>query len=70
MRKVKSALDKGGVRRSGTPEPVEPPDLHPHEQALHVDTSADKDIDKQLAEAQRKSEDHNLLDDKNPATPN
>ena len=36
---------------------------------MHVDTSKDKEIDEQLAEAQRKSEDVNLLDDKSPATP-
>ncbi len=69
MRAVKSALDKGGVRRAGTPAPAMAPSVPPVEHAMHVDTSKDKEIDAQLAEAQRKSEDVNLLDDKNPASP-
>ncbi|MGO4549494.1 mechanosensitive ion channel domain-containing protein [Lysobacter sp. 2RAF19] len=69
MRAVKSALDKGGVRRAGTPAPAVAPSAPTVEHAMHVDTSKDKEIDAQLAEAQRKSEDVNLLDDKNPASP-
>lgn len=69
MRAVKSALDKGGVRRAGTPAPAVEPSMPTVEHAMHVDTSKDKEIDAQLAEAQRKSEDVNLLDDKNPSTP-
>lgn len=70
MRAVKAALDRNGVRRAGTtPPPAILPTPAPQEHPMHVDTSADKEIDKQLAEAQRKSEDQNLLDDKNPSTP-
>ena len=70
MRKVKAALDKGGVRRAGTtPPPTAMVAPAQQEHPMHIDTSADKEIDKQLAEAQRKSEDQNLLDDKNPSTP-
>ena len=70
MRAVKGALDRAGVRRAGTAAPPALlPTPAPQEHAMHVDTSADKEIDNQLAEAQRKSEDQNLLDDKNPSTP-
>ncbi|MUV14475.1 mechanosensitive ion channel family protein [Noviluteimonas gilva] len=69
MRAVKSALDKGGVRRAGTPAPAVHSSTPTTEHAMHVDTSKDKEIDEQLAEAQRKTEDVNLLDDKAPATP-
>ncbi|KGQ20419.1 Small-conductance mechanosensitive channel [Lysobacter dokdonensis DS-58] len=69
MRAVKSALDKGGVRRAGMPASAVQPAMPTMEHAMHVDTSKDKDIDAQLAEAQRKTEDVNLLDDKSPATP-
>ena len=70
MRKVKGALDRAHVRRAGVaapPSAVAVPT--PQEHAMHVDTSKDKEIDAQLAAAQRKSEDQNLLDDKNPSTP-
>jgi small conductance mechanosensitive channel len=70
MRAVKGALDVHGVRRAGVPAatPAEPsPALH--ERVLHADTSADSEIDAQLAEAQRAKDSENLLEDKNPATP-
>jgi len=68
MRVVKRALDDHGVRRAGTPAPVAavPPE---HEAPMHADTSADKEIDAQLAQAQRKKENENLLDDQAPEKP-
>ena len=72
MRSVKSALEKAGVHRAGTiapPQPEPAAERVAPEQAIHVDTSKDVEIDEQLAAAQRKSEDVNLLEDKSPATP-
>ena len=69
MRAVKAALDDHGVRRAGTPlPPAELPAQAPQERKAEVDTSADREIDAQLADAQRKQEPDNLLDDRNPAT--
>ena len=70
MRAVKSAMEDNGVRRAGVPARVEEPEPMPEpERPAMVDTSADKEIDDQLAAAQRKSDPDNLLDDKNAATP-
>lgn len=68
MRVVKRALDDHGVRRAGTPAPDEAPPPE-HEAPMHADTSADKEIDAQLAQAQRRKEGENLLDDQSPSTP-
>ena len=68
MRVVKRALDDHHVRRAGTPEPDVP--MAPAMEApMHADTSADKEIDAQLAKAQQEKEGENLLDDKSPSTP-
>jgi small-conductance mechanosensitive channel len=70
MRAVKAALEDNGVRRAGTTAPEsELPGFPPQERVAPADTSADKEIDAQLAEAQRANDADNLLDDKNPATP-
>jgi small-conductance mechanosensitive channel len=64
MRAEKQALDKHGVRRAGTPAlAVERPAPPPHEHPA-TDTSADREIDAQLKDAQRKQETDNLLEDK------
>jgi small-conductance mechanosensitive channel len=70
MRAVKAAIDDNGIRRAGTHAPAtEIPTAPPQEHAMPADTSADKEIDAQLAQAQRAKEPENLLDDKDPATP-
>jgi len=64
MRAVKGALDKHGVRRAGTAPPVAAHAVTMHETPIAADTSADREIDAQLADAQRKQETDNLLEDK------
>ena len=52
MRTVKSALEKAGVHRAGTLAPPQPEPVAERvapEQAMHVDTSKDVEIDEQLA---------------------
>ncbi|BCT93433.1 hypothetical protein LYSHEL_24570 [Lysobacter helvus] len=71
MRAVKGALDDHGVRRAGTQPPAAEIPMHApqEEQAAPADTSVDKEIDAQLAAAQRANDAENLLDDRNAATP-
>jgi small conductance mechanosensitive channel len=70
MRAVKRTLDDNGVRRAGTPAQTIEVAAHPQpELAAPADTSVDKDIDAQLAAAQRANDAENLLDDRSAATP-
>ena len=59
MRAAKSALDDAGIRRAGVP----PGSITPPTPTTPADTSVDRDIDEQLAEAQRANDAENLLDD-------
>ncbi|HZV24236.1 MAG TPA: mechanosensitive ion channel family protein [Luteimonas sp.] len=59
MRAAKAALDDAGIRRAGVP----PGGIHPPAPTAPADTSVDRDIDEQLAEAQRANDAENLLDD-------
>jgi len=68
MRRVKRALDDQGIRRAGVPASAIAPPAQP-EYTPPADTSADKEIDAQLAQAQRAKDSENLLDDRNPSTP-
>jgi small conductance mechanosensitive channel len=61
MRAAKTAIDRAGIRRAGVPADAPPP---PRVREAPADTSVDRDIDDQLAEAQRESGADNLLDKK------
>ena len=61
MRATKTAIDRAGVRRAGVPADAPPP---PRVREPPADTSVDRDIDDQLAEAQRASDADNLLEKK------
>lgn len=58
MRAAKAALDDAGIRRAGVP----PGAIAPQAPTAPADTSADHEIDEQLAEAQRANDADNLLD--------
>jgi hypothetical protein len=64
MRAAKTAIDRAGIRRAGVPADAPPP---PRVREAPADTSVDRDIDDQLAEAQRESDADNLLEKKVPA---
>jgi small-conductance mechanosensitive channel len=61
MRAAKTAMDDAGIRRAGVPAGA----LQMHAPSTPADTSVDRDIDQQLAEAQRASDADNLLDPAN-----
>jgi small conductance mechanosensitive channel len=61
MRAAKTAIDRAGIRRAGVPADAPPP---PRMREAPADTSVDRDIDDQLAEAQRESGADNLLEKK------
>jgi len=61
MRAAKTAVDDAGIRRAGVPVGA----LQVHAPSVPADTSVDRDIDQQLAEAQRASDADNLLDPTN-----
>lgn len=61
MRAAKTAIDRAGIRRAGVPADAPPP---PRVREPPADTSVDRDIDDQLAEAQRESDADNLLEKK------
>jgi small-conductance mechanosensitive channel len=61
MRAAKTAIDDAGIRRAGVPIGA----ISPHPPTAPADTSVDRDIDQQLAEAQRASDADNLLDPAN-----
>jgi len=61
MRAAKTAMDDTGIRRAGVPVGA----LQVHAPSAPADTSVDRDIDQQLAEAQRASDADNLLDPAN-----
>jgi small-conductance mechanosensitive channel len=61
MRAAKTAIDRAGIRRAGVPADAPPP---PRVREAPADTSVDRDIDDQLAEAQRESDADNLLEKK------
>jgi small conductance mechanosensitive channel len=61
MRAAKTAMDDAGIRRAGVPVGA----LQVHAPSIPADTSVDRDIDQQLAEAQRASDADNLLDPAN-----
>ena len=61
MRAAKTAIDDAGIRRAGVPVGA----IAAHPPTMPADTSVDRDIDQQLAEAQRASDADNLLDPAN-----
>lgn len=74
MRAAKGAIDRAGIRRAGTPArtPTQArtaPIAQEHERGPASDTSVDRDIDQQLADAQRANDADNLLEPHKPATP-
>ena len=69
MRASKGAIDRAGIRRAGTParssDPATTTKVAPErERGRTKDTSADHEMDKQLADAQRASDADNLLEAK------
>lgn len=69
MRAAKGAIDRTGIRRAGTParspdQAASRPVAPERERGPAPDTSVDRDIDKQLADAQRASDADNLLEPK------
>ncbi|UHQ19225.1 mechanosensitive ion channel [Lysobacter sp. KIS68-7] len=68
MRRVKRALDDAGIRRAGVPVSAPKPAVPDY--TPPADTSADREIDAQLAQAQRAKDAENLLDDRDtPPSP-
>jgi small-conductance mechanosensitive channel len=61
MRAAKTAMDDAGIRRAGVPADAVPT----HHPSTPGDTSVDRDIEEQLADAQRASDADNLLDPTN-----
>jgi small conductance mechanosensitive channel len=61
MRAAKTAIDDAGIRRAGVPAGA----LPVHAPTVPADTSVDRDIDQQLAEAQLANDADNLLDPAN-----